>query len=508
MGNSAQHRDRTELMTEATIVATLWTPLTQSGEELTSLPVTVKWLEVRADVAGNLNPDLLRKQFNGKLIYTLRSQEEGGSFAGSARQRQRCLLKAAKDYDLIDLEGERDLLPEILEAIPPGKRLISWQGAATDCLALKQRLEKFSETEARIYKLVSAGRQPGDELAALSFLKLMGRPNLIAYTTGKASFWSRLVSLHFGMPMIFGTIGNQYCGPCEPTVLQLIEDYNLPQLTPLREIYGIVGDPIGHSLSPRLHNAAYRALGYPALFVPFPAESFRDFWREVVEKDTLESLGICIKGFTVASPHKETSLSEVAATSPMVQRAGSTNIFVRNNGTWKADTTDPEGVVEGMSRRGIGLSGKKVAVVGCGGSGRAIAAALDQAGAVVTLVNRGLERGLRAHHLLGLPFVPLSEFTVDGYFLIVNATPVGRNNGDLPFKLKGLSQDAVIVDLVYGSQPTPLIATAQAQGTIAIDGREVLYLQVRRQFHLMTGQEMPTDLGLKILGMKPSLNNV
>jgi 3-dehydroquinate dehydratase/shikimate dehydrogenase len=191
----------------------------------------------------------------------------------------------------------------------------------------------------------------------------------------------------------------------------------------------------------------------------------------------------------------------------MVQRAGSANIFVRKNGTWKADTTDPEGVIEGISRRGIRLSGKKVAVVGCGGSGRAIAVALDQVGAVVTLVNRGVERGLRAHRLLGLPFVPLSEFTVDGYSVIVNATPVGRNNSDLPFNLNGLSQDAVVVDLVYGSRTTALIAAARAQGRIAIDGREVLYLQARRQFHLMTGHEMPTDLGLKILGMKQSSNN-
>jgi 3-dehydroquinate dehydratase/shikimate dehydrogenase len=372
---------------------------------------------------------------------------------------------------------------------------------------LKRRLEKFSETEARIYKLVSVGARPGDELAALSFLKLAGRPDLIAYTTGKHCLWSRLVALHFGLPMIFATIENQPDFPWELTVLQLIEDYNLPQLTSLKEIYGIVGDPVQHSLSPRLHNAAYKALGYPAMFVPFPVESFRDFWSRVVEKGTLESLGIHMRGFTVASPHKETALNEAAASSPMAQRAGSTNIFVRKNETWRADTTDPEGVIDGISRRGIGLSGKKVAVVGCGGSGRAIAAALDQLGAVVTLVNRGAERGLRAHRLLGLPFVPLSEFTVDGYSLIVNATPVGRNNPDLPFKLNGLSQDAVVVDLVYGSQTTPLIAAAQAQGRITIDGREILYLQARRQFHLMTDQEMPADLGLKLLGMKPPLSN-
>jgi len=88
--------------------------------------------------------------------------------------------------------------------------------------------------------------------------------------------------------------------------------------------------------------------------------------------------------------------------------------------------------------------------------------------------------------------------------MIVNATPVGRENGDLPFKLKGLSEDAVIVDLVYGSNTTSLIANAVAGGRIAIDGREVLLLQVRRQFHMMTGHDMPVDLALKTLGMKPA----
>jgi 3-dehydroquinate dehydratase/shikimate dehydrogenase len=241
--------------------------------------------------------------------------------------------------------------------------------------------------------------------------------------------------------------------------------------------------------------------------MPFHAESFSRFWHDVVEEGTLESLGISMKGFTVASPHKETALSEVAAIpSSMVQRAGSTNIFVRNNGTWKADTTDPVGVVEAMSRRGIRLAGKKVAVVGCGGSGRAIAAALDQAGVSVTLVNRGLERGEHATELLGLPFVSLSKFSAGGYSLIVNATPVGRENGDLPFELKDLGQDAVIVDLVYGRHTTPLIAKALAMGRTAIDGREVLYLQVRRQFHLMTGQQMPAALALQLLDMKSSVS--
>jgi 3-dehydroquinate dehydratase/shikimate dehydrogenase len=478
------------------------TPPSVDGKELASLPAAVDWLEIRADLAGDLDANWLRSRFKGNLLYSLRSNAEGGAFNGSQSERRRRLLDNASRYDLVDLEGDRDLDPALLAQLPPQKRLISWHGPATSSLGLEKRLEKFSAVDAQIYKLVPASKQSGDEIAGLSVLSRTRRTDLIAYTEGKSSFWSRLVAPHLGMPMVFGTI-DKHPGPaCDPSVTQLIEDYQLPDLEPLREIYGIVGDPVQHSLSPRLHNAAYRALGYPALFVPFHAESFGDFWREVVEEGTLESLGITMRGFTVASPHKEAALGRASAASAMVKRAGSTNLFVRKNGTWKADTTDPEGVVQAMRQRGIALEGKKVAVVGCGGSGRAIAAALDQAGAKVTLVNRGLERGMRAIELLGLPFVPLSEFSVEGYSVIVNATPLGRDNGDSPFKLKSLNEDAVIVDLVYGSRTTSLIAGARAMGRTTIDGREVLFLQVRRQFHLMTGHEMPADLALKILDMK------
>lgn len=489
-------------MADATIVATLMAPLTVGGEELASLPESVKWLEVRADLVGDISPDWLRARFSGNLIYTLRSKAEGGDFDGSPAERRQRLLKFGKCYDLVDLESERDLLTELLDEIPPEKRLISWHGLATARSILKQRLEEFSSIKARFYKLVTMTRKVGDEIAALSLLKLTGRTDVIAYTSGQSSLWSRLLSPYLGAPMIFGTISKQSGDRGEMTVSQLIEDYDLPNLMPLREIYGIVGDPIHHSLSPKLHNAAYRALGYPALFVPFHAGSFSDFWHEIVEEGTLESLGISMKGFTIASPHKESALREVKVTSAMAERAGSTNIFVRNNGKWKADTTDPESVLGAMSRRGIGLSGKKAAVVGCGGSGRAIAAAMDQAGAVVTLVNRGSERGIRASKLLGLPFVLLSEFTAHEYSLVVNATPVGRENGDMPFDIRGLSRDVIIIDLVYGANTTELIGNALAMGRPAVDGREVLYLQVRRQFHLMTGQEMPADLALEILGIK------
>jgi 3-dehydroquinate dehydratase/shikimate dehydrogenase len=475
---------------------------------LTALSTDVDWLEVRADLVGDLNPEWLHSHFRGNLIYALRSRAEGGNFEGDDHERQRRLREAAKRYDLVDLEGGRDLRSSILNDLPPLKRLVSWHGPATKESDLRAQFQQLSAVEARTYKLVSGAERAGDELAPLCFLSSLGRSDTVAFATGRSGFWSRLVAARLGSPMIFGAIGNGNSNGSrngsrphgEPSISRMIEDFGLPALAPLEEIYGIVGNPVHQSLSPRLHNAAYRSMGHPALFVPFHVDSFGDFWREVVTSGTLELLGMSIRGLTVVSPHKEAALLQSLATSPMSSRAGSTNIFVRDNGHWKADTTDPEGVVVAIRSRKLKVEGKRAAVIGCGGAGRAVAAALDQAGAAVTLVNRGAKRGRLAVQLLGLPFVPLSSFTVDGFSILVNATPVGRDDDQMPFELNDLTEDAVVVDLVYGSNPTPLVTNTLARGRRAIDGREVLVIQVVRQFRKMTGREMPVALAREVLG--------
>jgi 3-dehydroquinate dehydratase/shikimate dehydrogenase len=263
-----------------------------------------------------------------------------------------------------------------------------------------------------------------------------------------------------------------------------------------------------HSLSPRLHNAAYRALKHPALFVPLRVESFAEFWHEVVRSKAFDSIGLPIKGMTVASPHKEEVLLTAEAASPMSRRAESANILVRGDGRWRADTTDPEVIYTAARGRGVVTKGKGAAVVGCGGAGRAIAAALVKSGARVTLVNRSAERGLHAASLLGLPYVPLKDFDAAGFDIVVNATPVGRDSDEAPFNVERLNDEAVVIDLVYGLRPTPLAGGARARRQVVIDGRDVLLAQVSRQFRLMTGGEMPPDAALETLGRRAAAADV
>jgi 3-dehydroquinate dehydratase/shikimate dehydrogenase len=488
-------------MDKACLIGTLMAPPSPRGDDLRVLPDAVPWLEVRADLTGDLDPDWLRSHFSGRLLYTLRSAAEGGRFDGSALERRRRLLRAAAHYDLVDLECERDLVPELTGAVPAAKRLISWTGQTADVCRFRARAQQITANEARLYKLAPAARTNSDGIVPLEVLRSFNRRDVVAFATGAAGFWSRLLAPRFGAPFVFGAIGDSQPSLSEPTISQLIDDYGLPDLPPLSDLYGIVGSPVAHSLSPRLHNAAYRALGLPGLFVPFQETSFDDFWRHMVQSETLQAFNASIKGLTVASPHKEAALHAGASVSTMVQRANASNLFTRHENGWKADTTDPEGTVLALSEHGVAIRQQRAAVVGCGGAGRAVAAALDELGAVVTLVNRSPGRGVLAQQRLGLPFIPLSQFSPDDYSMVVNATPVGRNGEALPFDLRRMRNGGSVVDLTYGRERTPLIRQALSLGMTAIEGLEVLLIQVLRQFHLMTGVEMPPDLPREQLGL-------
>src|SRR5262249_11211006 len=270
-------------MDRATLVATLMEPPGLDGEALASLPDAVNWIEVRADMVGDLDPDWLRQRFGGRLIYALRSHTQGGRFEGSLSERASRLLRASTGYDLVELEGGCDLIPELLRQIAPHQRLISWHGAAVDYHILKENFERLSSVQAKIYKLVTVARSTSDGFAPLLLLKTLSRGDVVAFAGGEPGFWSRLAALLMGAPIIYGTVASSMPMYGELPASRLIQDYGLPELTPIERIYGIVGSPVAHSLSPRLHNAAYRNLGHAALFVPFQADSFDDFWRDVVE---------------------------------------------------------------------------------------------------------------------------------------------------------------------------------------------------------------------------------
>ena len=493
----------------ATVVATLAGALPEGAGErrdaLAEVRRHAEVLEVRADAVGDLDPAELRAGFSGRLLYTLRSRAEGGDWDGSDDRRRERLVRAAEAYDFVDLEAERDAVPEVLERVPAERRIVSWHGPTGDLVELEERFARLAAVPARLYKMVVLATRPGEEVGIVDLAGAMRRDDLVAFAAGRAAAWTRFVAPRLGARVVFGSAAAGAEGAAgQLTVEELARDFGLPELPPLERLFGIAGDRVlGVSLSPRLHNGAYRALGIPAAYLPFETDAFGDFWLEVVESGIFDRVGMPLGGLSVTAPHKRAALAVAGAVSPLAECVGAANTLTCTGGVWEAESTDPRGVLGPLEARGIAPAGRRAAVVGCGGAGRAAAFTLDRSGAEVTLVNRGEARGRAAGERLGLPFVPLSDFRPGGHDLVVQATSLGRSDDDPPaFAVDELPAGAVVVDLVYRpAGPTPLVAAARARGLAAVDGREVLLHQAIDQLRAMTGGEMPAELGARLLGL-------
>jgi 3-dehydroquinate dehydratase/shikimate dehydrogenase len=443
-------------------------------------------LEVRTDLIGEIDTAILREHTNGQLIYSLRSAEHGGMFTGDAEERARLLLAAAREYDLVDLEFDRDLTPELLAAVPPHRRRICWYGRATGAAGLASVFARMAATPARLYLLAPEAQTMAQAMAPLRFLARARRPDVTAFATGELGVCSRLLAPWFGAPVVIGVLGGAGSYGI-PTVEQLVRDFGFPELAPIQHLYGIVGPPGRWSRTPRIQNDAFRALGLPSLFLPMPTADFTGSWQPMCA--AFEDIGIRFDGATVVAPYKEDALQLADTVSDEAIDSGAANLLVRRQDGWRAYTTDPIGVVGTLRRAGVRLAGRKAAVIGCGGAGRGAVSGLLRAGARPTIVNRGPERGRYAAQLLGVDYLPLKRFAPEDYSLIVHATPV---SADLPFDVNRIADDTVVVDFAYGPQETWLAASARHRHLAVVDGWGVLAVELARQFRLMTGRRIPT----------------
>jgi 3-dehydroquinate dehydratase / shikimate dehydrogenase len=484
----------------AAVVAVLSSPPAPDGAELRALAARVDSLEVRADLVGDLDVHWLRQHFSGTLVYTLRSVEEGGQFSGDRANRHARLQAAAREYDQVDLESAADLTPELLAAVPAGRRRLSRHVSRLDAPAgfaeLAAILDRMTATPAALYVLSIDTDTAEDAVMVLSLLAAARRSDLTAYATGLAGLFTRILAPRLGAPVVFAELGTGTQAGL-PTLVELQTDYGFPELAPVRCLYGIVSPSLRPSVWTRLHNRAYRMLGLPAIFLPFQTQDLRRFWRTVIP--ALDAVNLPLWGMTVTRPFKDHVLDLVDRTTATALRCGAGNVAWREGHKWVADATDTS-VVSALAAMGVELGGRRAAVVGCGAAGRSIAAALTARGTDVVLVNRSEERGRFAAQLLGLPFVPLAEFSPAGCTLLVHATPVTDR---VLVPLAGLSSDAAVLEMVPTNTASPLIAEARARGLVTFDGWQVMAAQAVPQFQRMTGVALPPDAALELRGIDP-----
>jgi shikimate dehydrogenase len=257
-------------------------------------------------------------------------------------------------------------------------------------------------------------------------------------------------------------------------------------------LYIVIGNPIGHSLSPVMHNIALAHSGLGGRYLAFRVENIAG------AVDGIRSLGI--RGASITIPHKVAVMEYLDEVDPMAANIGAVNTIFNTDGILHGYNSDCEGAVKALSEK-TAIKGKDVAVIGAGGGARALGFGLKQKGGIVTIINRTNSRGEKLARDLGCRFMPLAELNELPYQIVVNATPVGMTPDvdSMPLSSKLLEPDTVVMDMVYNPLKTRLLKEAEKIGCTIVDGVSMFVHQGAVQFELWNNQKAPVDIMRKVV---------
>jgi 3-dehydroquinate dehydratase/shikimate dehydrogenase len=453
----------------------------------------VDLVELRLD--GVADPDV-RGALAGRRIpavVTCRPSWEGGAFTGSEEERRRLLeqaIEAGAEY--VDVEwraGLRDLV-----AHRGGRGIVlsvhDFSGVPADLASLYAAMR---QTGAEVVKVAVTARRLSDVFVLDSLIA--SHTSDVGHRTsdfGLRTSDDRSVFIAMGEPgaatrILPGRFRSlwTYAGDAAPGQIpasRLLGEFRFRDISPSTAIYGIVGSRAGRSLSPPLHNAAFRAAGVDAVYLPLETDDFDDF---LAFADRLP-----LSGASVTMPFKEIAMKWARETDEGVRHVGAANTLRRAHDGWHATNTDVEGFLDPI--RDVVLAGRRVAIIGAGGAARAVAVAAARGRARVSVFARSLERAAVVAGLAGgdaFQGVPARG----SWDVLVNATPVGSapDVNRTPLDADRLDGE-VVYDLVYDPPVTRLLREARAAGCRTVGGLEMLVAQARRQSEWWTGR-MPDE---------------
>jgi 3-dehydroquinate dehydratase/shikimate dehydrogenase len=282
--------------------------------------------------------------------------------------------------------------------------------------------------------------------------------------------------------------------------------YRWRQIGAATRVFGVVGCPVGHSMSPAVHNAAFTAAGIDAVYLPLRVESgpeaFDRFIRAVLDRPWLD-----FGGFSVTIPHKVNALRAVGRDrcDELAWRIGAVNtLTISPDGQLRGDNTDYaaalDALVGAMGIERAGLSGRAVAVLGAGGAGRAIVAGLRHYGAEVTIYNRTASRGAELAEEFGAAARGLDDLARCQAEIVINCTPLGMHPHVDASPLEAVPPSArVVFDTIYNPIDTLLLGQARRAGCLCVSGLEMFVNQAVAQFELWTGRPAPADVMRRVV---------
>ena len=469
-----------------------------------------RFIEVRLDFLAKA-PDFKRLLDNKPvpLMATVRRPVDGGRWSGSEEARQALLRQAiVSGFDWVDLETD---IADKVRRFRDVRRIISYHNLRETPEDLEDIHERMCKQDADIVKVAVRAQTPADNLRVLKLLRFPARPT-VAFCIGDLGMPSRLLGARYGAPFTYAAFNKERgIAPGLPSYAEVKHVYHYPLIDPDTEVYGVVGDPVSHSLSPLIHNTAFRKSGINAVYLPFrvPGGELKAFLTAFA---TLE-----VKGYSVTIPHKEEA-AVVGVADPTVHRTGAANTLVGRAVGFAAYNTDYAGVHDALrdqlvlaaQQAGQGpqaidmdrpFASRTILILGAGGVARAAAFALADGGALLTIASRTAERAVQIAHEIGCRQVDWAARHNVLCDIVVNCTPVGMHPevDATPLHHSFLRPGLTVFDTVYTPVNTLLVKEARARGCHVVTGVDLFVRQAARQFQLFTGHEPPLELFRKVV---------
>jgi len=427
------------------------------------------------------------------LLATCRRHQNHGRFNGSIEEQLAVLDLAVRNgAQAIDVEIETaEAAQERLHALRGRAHLIVSYHNYEATPPMDTIVSRLLRVTADSYKIVTTARKPSDNLRVLAAARALPRQHLIVLAMGELGFPTRVLSPVFGGVYTYAApMQTQGTAAGQVSARSLRHLYRVDKLSKTAKIYGVIADPIRHSISPAVHNRGFQSRRIDAVYLPFlvsPAH-LRDFFSLA---DRLP-----LAGFSVTIPHKQKVVRYLDAIDPLAKRIGAVNTVWRKAGKWRGANTDVSGVTAPLSRL-LPLKKSSVLIVGNGGGARSAAFALADAGAKIAMVGRNLDRVRSLSKICGAEPLAREQLSGRHFDALIHATPLGMFphvnecffNGSIPAE--------VVFDMVYNPAETVLLRHAREQGKTVVPGLEMFIEQAVQQFEIWTAESAPRAAMLK-----------
>ncbi len=352
--------------------------------------------------------------------------------------------------------------------------------------------EKFILLQADIFKAAIQANDISDSIVVWKLLEHAKSENkqIIPIAMGEAGKWTRILGLAHGAFMTYASLdAGKETASGQISAQDLIETYRVKELDEQTEIYGIIGNPVAQSLSPFMHNAAFKFHNLNAVYIPFKVENLDEFIGKFLKES-----GLDIKGFSVTIPHKQAIIKHLDFIDETARAVGAVNTVKIENGKLYGYNTDADGFIAPLQNSYGDLKNAKVAVLGNGGAARACIYTLKKVGAAIVIFARNAEKAKILADEFGVELRELNNADFNDFEIVVNATALGMKGileNETPAVAEQIRRVKLIYDLVYNPFETRFLKEAKSVFVPTVGGMAMLVAQAMMQFEIWTVKAAP-----------------